>query len=157
MKEELFQFSYTVYESSDELNEDDREILEAAQDAASISYAPYSDFNVGAAAKLANGEIVKGGNQENASFPAGICAEGVVLAVASSQFPNVPIYTLAISYHSSKTYSDHPIAPCGICRQSLQEFKERTGSPVRLIMGGMKGKVFIVEDASSLMPLAFRF
>lgn len=157
MKEELYQFAYKIYDSFAELNDDDKMLLTSAQDAASIAYAPYSDFHVGAAAKLANGEIIKGGNQENASFPAGLCAEGVVMAVAASQFPRVPIETLAISYHSTRAESDHPIAPCGICRQSLEEFAVKTGAPVRLLMGGISGKIFEVENASSLLPLAFRF
>ena len=157
MKEELYQFAYKTYSSFAELNDEDKMLLKSAQDAASIAYAPYSDFHVGAAAKLANGEIIKGGNQENASFPAGLCAEGVVMAVAASQFPRVPIETLAISYHSSRTESDHPIAPCGICRQSLDEFSAKTGASVRLLMGGMSGKIIEVADASSLLPLAFRF
>lgn len=157
MKEEVYQFAYQVYESFSELNDDDKLLLKAAQDAVSIAYAPYSEFNVGAAARLKNGEIVKGGNQENASFPAGLCAEGVVMAVAASQFPKIPIDTLAISYQSAKKESASPIAPCGICRQSLEEFRLKTGAPVRLIMGGLKGKVYVVNDASSLMPLAFKF
>jgi cytidine deaminase len=156
MKKELYQFNYDVYDSSSELNDEDLALLRAAQDATAIAYAPYSDFYVGAVARLTNGEIIRGGNQENASFPAGLCAEGVVMAVAASRFPGVPIDTLAISY-SSKENSDHPIAPCGICRQSLQEFRDRTGASTRLIMGGMNGKVFIVPDASALLPLAFRF
>jgi cytidine deaminase len=157
MKEELYQFSYIVYESLSELDEDDKILLKAAQDAASLAYAPYSDFNVGAAAKLANGEIIKGGNQENASFPAGLCAEGVVMAIAAARFPRMPINTLAITYNSTRAESDHPIAPCGVCRQSLEEFRLKTGSPVRLIMGGLSGKIFEVSDASALLPLAFRF
>lgn len=157
MKEELYQFSYKVYESFEELNDDDQHLLKTAQDAASLAYAPYSEFHVGAAAKLANGEIIKGGNQENASFPAGLCAEGVVMAVAAAQFPRVPMDTLAISYFSNRTQSDHPISPCGVCRQSLEEFRSKTGSPVRLLMGGMDGKIFEVSDASALLPLAFRF
>ncbi len=157
MNRELFQFEYEVYDSSAELHEKDRALLKRAQDAAGTAYAPYSRFSVGAAAELSNGEIVTGGNQENASFPAGICAEGVVMAASSARFPGVPLQTLAISYRSEKVNSDHPIAPCGICRQSLQEVKERTGISVRLIMGGMQGKIFIVPDASALLPLAFRF
>jgi cytidine deaminase len=157
MKEGLYQFTYKIYDSFAELNDDDKILLRSAQEAASIAYAPYSDFHVGAAAKLANGEIIKGGNQENASFPAGLCAEGVVMAVAASQFPRVPIETMAISYHSSRAESDHPIAPCGICRQSLEEFTAKTGASVRLLMGGMGGRIIEVENASSLLPLAFRF
>src|SRR5688572_32349465 len=157
MKEELYQFTYKIYESFTELNDEDKMLLKTAQEASLTSYAPYSDFHVGAAAKLANGEIIKGGNQENASFPAGLCAEGVVMAVAASQFPRVPIETMAISYHSSRAESDHPIAPCGICRQSLEEFAAKTGASVRLLMGGMGGRIIEVENASSLLPLAFRF
>ena len=157
MREEQYQFAYRIYESFSELNEDDKQLLLEAQDAASTAYAPYSSFNVGAAALLVNGETVKGGNQENASFPAGLCAEGVVMAVAAARFPKVPIQTLAISYQTTLNKSDHPIAPCGICRQSLQEFKQKTGASVRLLMGGMSGEVFEVSDASVLLPLAFKF
>lgn len=157
MKEEVYQFSYKVFDSFHELNDDDRELLKAAQDAVSIAHAPYSEFRVGAAAKLANGEIIKGGNQENVSFPAGICAEGVVLAVAASQFPKVPIKTLAITYKSSNSHNDHPVSPCGVCRQQLQEFRDKTGSPVRLLMGGMQGEIIVVDDASSLLPFVFKF
>jgi cytidine deaminase len=157
MSKELFQFNYEVFYSLPDLNNDDRVLLEKAQEAASLSYAPYSEFNVGAAALLSNGEIITGGNQENVSFPAGLCAEGVVLAVSSSRFPGVPINTLAVSYKSEKIKSDHPIAPCGICRQSLQEFTERTGSRIRLVMGGLSGKIVIVEDASLLLPFNFKF
>jgi cytidine deaminase len=157
MKEERYQFNYKVYDSIDELNEDDQMLLRTAQDATSLAYAPYSEFNVGAAAKLSNGEIIKGANQENASFPAGLCAEGVVMANVAACFPGVAINTLAISYRSEKNKSDHPISPCGICRQSLDEFKIKTGAAVRVLMGGFSGKIYEVQDASSLLPLAFRF
>ena len=157
MEKKLFQFPYEVFNSSSELNEEDRNLFITAQNATKISYAPYSLFKVGAAAKLINGEIITGGNQENASFPAGLCAEGVVLAVASSKFPGMPIDTMAISYSSENHVADHPIAPCGICRQSMQEFKNRTGKPIRLIMGGEKGEVIIIQDASYLLPFEFRF
>jgi len=157
MNKESYQFDYEVYRSSSELNDDDRLLLQKAREAAALAYAPYSAFNVGAAARMHNGEIITGGNQENASFPAGLCAEGVVLAVASSRFPAMPIQSMAVSYRSAKVASDHPISPCGICRQSLEEFKERTGSAVRLIMGGEEGEVYVLNDASALLPLAFRF
>lgn len=157
MKNELFEFSYEVYDSSAELSDKDRTLLEAARQATNKSHAPYSQFHVGAAALLANGEVINGGNQENASFPASLCAEGVVLAAASAAFPGQPIESLAVSYHAHDRPSTHPISPCGICRQSLEEFKKKTGSPVRLILGGMEGKVIIISDASLLMPLAFKF
>lgn len=157
MKKEQLHIDYEVYESSSALNESDRRLFAAAQQATASAYAPYSSFRVGAAAELQNGEIITGGNQENVSYPAGLCAEGVVLAGAASRFPGMPVKTLAITFVSDVVKSDHPIAPCGICRQTLQEFEERTGSPVRLLMGGSEGRVVIVPQASSLLPFAFRF
>ena len=155
MKEELYQFAYKVYESFSELNDEDKMLLKAAQDAASIAYAPYSDFNVGAAAKLVNGEIVAGTNQENASYPVGLCAERVLLASASTLYPEVAIETMAISYHSGNGNSNQPIAPCGMCRQSLQEYEMRVKKPIRLILAGLEGKIFVFEKASQLLPLGF--
>jgi cytidine deaminase len=155
MKEQKFEFSFDVYDHIDELDEHDRDLLITARNTTEKSYAPYSNFHVGAAAKMANGEIVSGSNQENASFPVGICAERVLLGSASSYHPGVPIETMAISYQSKYVNSDHPISPCGMCRQALQEFESRTRKPIRLILGGMKGKIFVIESASLLLPLAF--
>lgn len=155
MKSENYQFSYTVYDSMDELEPQDAWLLTEARDVSQYAYAPYSNFLVGAVAKLANGEIVAGSNQENASYPAGICAERVLLSAAASMYPNIAIETIAISYQQSNGPSDHPVAPCGICRQSLQEFETRVKHPVRLILAGMEGKIIVIPEASSLLPLAF--
>jgi cytidine deaminase len=148
-------FSFDVYDGAEELPAEDAALLKTARESTKKAYAPYSHFRVGAAAKLANGQIVTGANQENASFPAGLCAERVVLATASSLHPGVAIDTLAVSYDNEQGPSNHPISPCGICRQSLQEFERSTGRKVRLIMGGQEGKVYIIPQASLLLPLAF--
>jgi cytidine deaminase len=155
MKKTEYKFSFDVYDSIDELSEDDARLLQEARKATQNAYAPYSHFQVGAVAKMANGEMVTGSNQENASFPVGLCAERVLLAAASSLFPKLPIHSIAISYLSNNSGSDHPITPCGICRQSLQEYEMRVGHPIRLILGGMEGKVFVIDSASSLLPLGF--
>jgi cytidine deaminase len=155
MKEKTFEFKYKVYNDITELPQDQQWLLQEARDATDQAYAPYSNFHVGAIAKLVNGELVTGSNQENASFPVGLCAERVLLAAASSVFPKIPIETMAISYKSEGQKSDHPISPCGICRQSLQEFESRVGHPVQLILGGMEGPVFVIDSASRLLPLAF--
>ena len=155
MNEENYQFSYQVYDSINELEEQDAWLLREAQKVSRFAYAPYSKFHVGAVAKLANDEIVTGTNQENASYPAGLCAERVLLASASSLYPKVSIESIAISYQSEIASSDHPIAPCGICRQSLQEYEVRSNHPIRLILGGMEGKVYIIPKASFLLPFSF--
>ena len=155
MKENKFEFNYIVYDSIDELPEEKRWLLNEAREVTEQAYAPYSHFQVGAVARLANGEIVAGSNQENASFPVGLCAERVLLATISSLHPGAAIDSIAISYKSAEQKSDHPISPCGICRQALQEFEGRTSHPVQLILGGMEGSVYIIDSASQLLPLAF--
>lgn len=150
-----FEFIFEEYNSINELREEDAWLLNEAREVTNQAYAPYSNFLVGAVAKLVNGEIVAGTNQENASFPAGLCAERVLLASASSAYPGVPIETMAISYQSDNIKSDHPIAPCGVCRQSLQEFEQRTDRSIRLILSGLEGKVYIIPQSNMLLPLAF--
>ena len=155
MKKEVHQFSYEVYDSAEELDPADAALLARANEVTAQAYAPYSRFRVGAAAKLDNGQVVTGTNQENASYPAGICAERVLMSAASSLYPGVPINTMAVSFHNEKGPSDSPISPCGICRQSLQEFEQRTGKPMRLILGAEKGPVNVISRASLLLPLGF--
>lgn len=155
MNKEEIKFEMEVYDSIDELNEDDAKLLAGARICTKFAYAPYSNFNVGAFARLANGQTVSGSNQENASFPAGICAERTLMSTAASLYPGIAIETIAISYHNLKGKSDRPISPCGICRQSFAEFQQRTQSPIRLILSGMEGKVQVIEDAAYLLPLVF--
>ncbi len=155
MKREEITFSIALYDSIDELNEEDASLLAEARKVTQYAYAPYSDFKVGAFAKLENGKTVSGTNQENASFPAGICAERTLLSTAASLFPGVAIDTIAISYNNLKGKSDRPISPCGICRQSLVEFQDRTKKKIRIILSGMEGKVQVIENAKDLLPLVF--
>lgn len=154
MKKE-FTFSVQVYDSAESLSEEDAALLSKAQQATDDAYAPYSNFHVGAAARLINGEFLSGTNQENASYPIGICAERVLLSAASAVHPNIPIETIAISYHNVNGESDHPIAPCGVCRQSLHEYEQRMDHPIRLILAGKTGNVYVIEQAGQLLPLAF--
>ena len=155
MEKKEFGFSYEVYDSAEELSKEDAELLNKARDVTKDAYAPYSHFRVGAAAKLINTQIVTGTNQENASYPVGICAERVLLSTASSLYPGVAIDTLAVSYDNENGPSNQPISPCGICRQSLQEFEQRTSRHIRLILGGQTGKIFIIPKADLLLPFAF--
>ncbi|MBL7703846.1 MAG: cytidine deaminase [Ferruginibacter sp.] len=156
MKKEDYHFSYEVYDSINDLTGQDALLLSEARKVTASAYAPYSNFNVGAVAELENGEIVKGTNQENASYPVGLCAERSLLASAASLFPNVAINTMAISYNNVNGQSNRPISPCGMCRQSLVEYEERVNKPIRLIMSGQEGKVIVVEKADALLPFSFR-
>src|SRR5688572_4612307 len=155
MKEKKFEFSYEVYNDSSELSEQDAWLLGEARTVTEHAYAPYSNFHVGAVAILENGEIIAGTNQENASYPVGICAERVLLGTVATLHPKVPIKSIAISYNSEEVKSDHPISPCGMCRQALLEYESRTAKPIRLILSGQEGKVFVIKSAGALLPFAF--
>ena len=153
--ENKFEFSYEEFQDSSELPEKDQWLLNEARAVTEQAYAPYSNFHVGAVAILENGEIVAGTNQENASYPVGICAERVLLGNAATLYPKVKIETIAISYNSEEVKSDHPISPCGMCRQALLEYETRMKNPIRLILGGMEGKVQVIRSAKLLLPFAF--
>ena len=148
-------FEYEVYDSINDLAPSDAALLQQAKNVTKDAYAPYSNFHVGAAAVLANGETVCGTNQENASYPVGICSERTLLSVASTLYPNVAIITMAITYDNKNGSSLKPASPCGICRQSLAEFESRVGQPIRLILSGLEGNIYIIPRASYLLPLSF--
>lgn len=157
MKENKFEFLYKVFESINDLNEKDAWLLREARSVTVHAYAPYSNFHVGAVGILVNGEIVAGTNQENASYPVGICAERSLLAAASSGFPGIAIQSIAISYKNvmNPQHSNRPVTPCGMCRQALLEYERRTSHPIRLILAGMEGNVIVIEKSSLLLPLGF--
>jgi cytidine deaminase len=155
MKENKFEFRYNVYSNIGELSMDKQLLIQEARRSTNNAYAPYSNFNVAAVAQLANGEIVRGTNQENASSPVGLCAERVLLATISSMYPDTPIDTIAISYNTERVKSDHPISPCGVCRQSLQEVEGKNGKAIKLLLSGMEGEVYELDSATNLLPLAF--
>ena len=123
MQGKKFEFEYEVYNTIDELPEKDAWLLREARAVTEQAYAPYSNFHVGAVGIMENGEIVAGTNQENASYPVGICAERVLLGNAATLYPKINIDTIAISYNSEEVKSDHPISPCGMCRQALLYFR----------------------------------
>ena len=148
-------FAVEIYSSSEELNDSDSKLLERARAITINAYAPYSNFRVGAAALLTDGTVVTATNQENASYPVGICAERVLLSAIASQFNEAAIITMAISYDNLNGESKNPISPCGICRQSLAEYEDRTHQPIRIILAGLKGEVYIIEKANYLLPLSF--
>jgi homotetrameric cytidine deaminase len=93
-------------------------LYEIARKAAENSYSPYSEFRVGAALQLTNGEIVTGTNVENVSYGLTICAERAAVARAVSQFgPKIRIAATAVT-----NLNNSPSPPCGACRQVLAEF-----------------------------------
>ena len=101
----------------DELSAEDQELVRAAIGATANSYARYSNFNVGAALRLADGSITTGANQENAAFPSGLCAERCAIFAAQSHHPEHAITALAIAAKNVNGLMPDPVSPCGACRQ----------------------------------------
>jgi cytidine deaminase len=143
------------FDSENDLPDDDRALLKLAFEAAKRAYAPYSNFNVGAALLLENGEIVTGNNQENAAYPSGLCAERVAVFYAHSRFPHLKIMSIAICARAVNKIIEEPVAPCGACRQSILEFEISSGSPIRIIMGSETGKVYVSHSMTNLLPMNF--
>jgi len=155
MKKSRIIIEVEEFSSLQELNQADLELLQEATLASETSYSPYSSFQVGAAVRLADGQIIKGSNQENAAYPSGICAERVALFYAQSKFPEIPVESIAIFAKSAEFKLDKPITPCGSCRQVLAEVENRYGKKIRIIMGNNNSHIQIVEGIESLLPLMF--
>jgi cytidine deaminase len=137
-----------------ELDEADRRLVTSAFEACKTSYAPFSHFNVGAAALLANGETVEGSNQENVAFPSGLCAERVAVFYANARFPNVPIVSLAIASAVCGIVNRKPVYPCGACRQALLQNELRFNNKIKVLMAGVEN-ITIIESIRDLLPLSF--
>lgn len=139
----------------DELSMTDRELVDAARQATYRSYAPYSHFSVGAAARLGNGLIITGSNQENAAYPSGLCAERTTLFYANSQYPDQPVETLAIAARNERgEFLEQPIPPCGACRQVMLETESRYKQPMRILLIGTQG-IYELKQVGLLLPLSF--
>ena len=145
---------YKLY-AYEELPEQDRLLIDAAKQATQQSYAPYSQFHVGAAALLEDGTTITGTNQENAAYPSGLCAERTALFYASSAHPNKAIVALAISAHTEGEFTHTPISPCGACRQVMLEIEQRHGHPIRILLYGTEAVYVIEGGVSELLPLMF--
>lgn len=157
MKKDSITITYDVYEAHDAaFPAAYAELIDEAKAASRGSYAPYSQFHVGAALRLANGVIVRGSNQENAVFPVTCCAERTALYAAGAQYPDVAVTDIAIAVWREKDglFLATPASPCGMCRQHLVETEQRHGRPIRVILYGT-AETYVLESARHLLPLTF--
>lgn len=153
--EELVLKSTVKVAQMSELTDAERTLVEQAIEATNRSYAPYSNFHVGAAILLKNGTTILGCNQENAAFPSGICAERSAIFAAGAQYPDQPIIMLAIAARNEKgELQEDPVSPCGPCRQVIIETETRFKQPVRILLYGKK-HIYVVDGIRQLMPLSF--
>ena len=139
----------------DELAEDEQFLVTKAIESTNNSYAKYSHFCVGAALQLENGEVVPGCNQENAAFPAGICAERSAIFAAGAQYPDIVVEKLAIAARDTTgELTAEPVSPCGTCRQVIIETETRYQKPIRILLYG-RNCIYMIDGIKHLMPLSF--
>jgi cytidine deaminase len=144
------------YENAGQLKEEDQVLLQKAAEALKGSYAPYSEFHVGAAVLLENGEVILGSNQENAAYPSGLCAERVAIFHAKSKYPDIKVKAIAITSAADHFVTKSPVTPCGACRQVIAETENRQQEKIRIVMKGQEGMVQAVEGIENLLPLMFQ-
>ncbi|WP_445737651.1 cytidine deaminase [Mariniflexile sp.] len=155
MKELKIESTLFIFDTIEELPKDVMSLMKKAFEARDKAYAPYSNFNVGAAILLENGEIITGNNQENASYPSGLCAERTAIYYAGSQYPEVKIVKMAISATSKNKPTSTPIPPCGACRQAIAEYEIKQKTPIEIYFMGESGHVAKSNSLTNLLPLVF--
>ena len=164
MKRITKDFTFTEYLVS-ELSGTDKVLYQKALDASGRAYAPYSRFQVGAAALLENGEVITGCNQENAAYPSGLCAERVALFGAGAAWPDVPVFGAGAAWPDVPVVAlaiiacqggqiKEQIAPCGACCQVMLETEQRSGRPMRILLCGSE-YVRVLDSVSTLLPFSF--
>ena len=154
MTSKEIKIAYREYGNIDQLEQKDKELAQAAIEALSGSYAPYSNFNVGAAVRMEDGEIVKGANQENAAYPSGLCAERTALFYASASRPDKAIISIAIVAGQNGTLCATPATPCGACRQVMAQYQTKGGKPMEVILIGST-RIWKFSKVGDLLPLIF--
>lgn len=142
------------YQNSADLGESYANLCQQALEIASKAYAPYSNFQVGAALLLSNGKVIMGNNQENAAYPSGLCAERVAIFYANASYPNESVEAIAVTAIQNGSQVAEPISPCGSCRQVLAETQFRYKNKMKVIMHA-KNKTWIIDDSNGLLPLSF--
>jgi cytidine deaminase len=155
MEKRTITTQYECYENVEALPEKERAALLLAKKSLENSYSPYSQFKVGAAVLLRNGELLGGSNYENASYPLCICAEQTVLTTAANLFPGVAPLIIAVAIRNSNQVIDRPGLPCGACRQVICETEMKNNQQMRVVLQGETGPIYVFDNGLDLLPLAF--
>jgi len=131
------------------------QLVQRAIEAAGSAYAPYSNFHVGAALLLDNGEIITGSNFENASYGMTLCAETVAIATANSHGKLHAIREIAVAggLAGHVGAAADPITPCGRCRQIIKEVADLTDIDIPVHCAHASG--FETFRLSELLPHGF--
>lgn len=146
---------FMISKDSASLKKSYQQLIVEAVSALDLSYAPYSNFKVGAAILLSNGKIVPGANQENASYPLCMCAERVALYASSILYPDQKILAIAVTARTETNKVLGPIPPCGACRQVIAEYEQRQNLQIEILLKGSTEEIIIYNGIEDLLPKSF--
>ena len=154
MKTVTLDINYEEYSSLEEMDPQDQDLVREAIKAQKNSYAPYSNFNVGAALLLEDGTVVRGCNQENVAYPSGLCAERTAMFAAHANHPGKVMETLAVAGGFNYQITVSPVSPCGACRQVMAEYQRLGGKPMKVILYGTE-KIRKFAKVDDILPFIF--
>ena len=155
IKKEI-RLEYVEFSSISELPANIQEMIHMALEGAKKAYSPYSEFQVGAAVELSDGQRLCANNQENKAYPSGICAERSLLFFANGNYPETAVKIMVLVACSDGKLIDMPVYPCGACRQVMMETEERYGEEMEIWMVGAK-TTHMIQSMNVLLPLKFSF
>ncbi|WP_057938500.1 cytidine deaminase [Algoriphagus resistens] len=139
----------------EELTAEEQQLMMRARKVSENAYAPYSDFHVGASVRLESGEILQSSNQENVSFPVGVCAERLVLGYAGANYPDQAVKEIAIVARRKGEENWAGVSPCGLCRQTINEMETRFNRSISILIQNPDGSVLRFPGIQTLLPFKF--
>jgi len=154
MKKEIH-IGYDYFADSSDLSDTEKKLFDMAKTAREKAYAPYSNFTVGCAILLENGEIVTGSNQENAAYPSGLCAERTAIFWTSANYPDLKIQKMFVVGAPRDVQTSAPIPPCGACRQSILEYEAKQSQSIEIYFASVSGEIFKTNSVRDLLPFSF--
>lgn len=137
------------------LGQEDKKLVDFAKEASDSSHAPYSEFHVGCSVLHQNGHIGLGSNQENASFPSGLCAERVALFESAKDVNENKVIELAVFAKSTKYQVPKLLVPCAACLQVISDIQNRQQCNIKIWMWDGGKDVYVAKDAGQFLPFHF--
>lgn len=153
--EKEIKINFEVIPSYEKLNDIEKILFDKAKTIREQAYAPYSNFLVGCAVLLENGEIITGSNQENAAYPSGLCAERTTIFWTSANYPDVKIKKLFVIGAPKDALTSTPIPPCGACRQSILEYESKQKEEIEIYFASLDGEIPKTKSIRDLLPFSF--
>ena len=153
--EKEIKINFEIIPSYEQLNDIEKTLFDKAKNIREQAYAPYSNFFVGCALLLENGEIITGSNQENAAYPSGLCAERTTIFWTSANYPNVKIKKIFVIGGPQDGLSSIPIPPCGGCRQSILEYEAKQKDVIEIYFTSPNGEIIKTKSIRDLLPFSF--